>query len=90
MGLLHGHGLDALSLKGRRGSNASSTAGGEDVGDGNANDTSQLDKEEGNVLMSIISQCRFSPPSPISFSRPKQQLLNELHRRGDTREKLTG
>lgn len=56
MGLLH-HGMETLSLKGRRGSNASN--GGEDPGEGNANDTSQLDKEEGNVLMSIISQCEF-------------------------------
>lgn len=86
MGLLHGHGLDALSLKGRRGSNASSTAGGEDVGDGNSNDTSQLDKEEGNVLMSIISQCTFDfPLVPLSFARDGPGADSNISGQGNTR-----
>lgn len=57
MGLLSTS-MDSLSLKGRRSSNASSLAPGQgDEPDGNTNDTSQLDKEEGNVLMTIIGQC---------------------------------
>ena len=47
--------MESLSLKGRRSSNASQGAPGEEP-EGNANDTSQLDKEEGNVLMTIIGQ----------------------------------
>lgn len=55
MGLLSGS-MESLSLKGRRSSNASQGPSGEEP-EGNANDTSQLDKEEGNVLMTIIGQC---------------------------------
>jgi hypothetical protein len=51
MGLLHG--IDTLSLKGRRSSNASAD---DRAPDGNPNDTSTLDKEEGNILMALISQ----------------------------------
>ena len=54
MGLLH-HGMDSLSLKGRRSSNASAE---DKAPDGNPNDTSTLDKEEGNVLMALVSQCK--------------------------------
>lgn len=47
--------MDSLSLKGRRSSNASANPPADDVV-GN-DDSSQLDKEEGNILMSLISQC---------------------------------
>lgn len=61
MGLLSGS-MESLSLKGRRSSNASNTGEQDPLSEGNANDTSQLDKEEGNVLMAIISQCASSAP----------------------------
>lgn len=59
MGLLSGS-MESLSLsnKSRRQSDASGT-GGSTKGerpDGNENDMSELDKEEGNILMSLISQ----------------------------------
>ncbi|WVR07464.1 hypothetical protein IAU60_004506 [Kwoniella sp. DSM 27419] len=70
MGLLS-QGMDSLSIrsgKGRRTSDASSmhgspggAAGGEketQIEGGDPNDTSTLDKEEGNVLMALISQLR--------------------------------
>ncbi|OCF37855.1 oxysterol-binding protein family [Kwoniella heveanensis BCC8398] len=69
MGLLS-QGMDSLSMrsgKSRRTSNASalsqSSPGGKDGGetqidDGDPNDTSTLDKEEGNILMALISQLR--------------------------------
>jgi hypothetical protein len=60
MGLLN-HGMESLSIKGRRSSNASSAH--EEVGEGD--DTSQLDKEEGNVLMTIISQRQSFCPCAI-------------------------
>lgn len=50
--------MESLSLKGRRSSNASQGPGAGEEPEGNANDTSQLDKEEGNVLMTIIGQLR--------------------------------
>ncbi|WVW85678.1 hypothetical protein I302_107716 [Kwoniella bestiolae CBS 10118] len=69
MGLLS-QGIDSLSLKSsksRRASSASalstgSQSGGKEgetqIDDGDPNDTSTLDKEEGNVLMALISQLR--------------------------------
>lgn len=68
--------MDSLSLKGRRSSNASSTA--EDAVEGNANDTSQLDKEEGNVLMSIISQCKFVLLLSVTITRFKVVGISHL------------
>jgi hypothetical protein len=54
MGLLSGS-MDTIS---RRKSNASTS---EDGPEGNPNDTSQLDKDEGNILMAIIAQRESSP-----------------------------
>ena len=67
MGLLSGS-MDSLSAKakGRKGSDASlmqpnqAGGGGGGAEGGNAYDTSTLDKEEGNILMSIISQCEWA------------------------------
>ena len=47
--------MDTLS----RNKSRSKSDASEQAGDGNPNDTSTLDKEEGNVLMSIIQQCAF-------------------------------
>ncbi|KAK4689514.1 hypothetical protein P7C73_g599, partial [Tremellales sp. Uapishka_1] len=56
MGLLS-HSMDTLSLtKSRRTSVASAHDG--EVGDANPNDTSELDKDEGNILMALIAQLR--------------------------------
>lgn len=58
MGLLSGS-MDSLSLSGksRRQSDASGTGGPKgERPEGNADDTSELDKEEGNILGTIISQ----------------------------------
>ena len=55
MGLLSTS-MDSLSLKPRRSSNASNDG---EIVDGNENDTSTLDKDEGNVLMALIQQCGF-------------------------------
>ena len=51
--------MDSLSLSGksRRQSDASGMGGKGERPEGNADDTSELDKEEGNILGSIISQC---------------------------------
>ncbi|KAK8854831.1 hypothetical protein IAR55_003570 [Kwoniella newhampshirensis] len=66
MGLLS-QGMGSLSLdrsKSRRTSNASSITGGHgkdgetQIDDGDPNDTSTLDKEEGNILGALISQLR--------------------------------
>lgn len=58
--------MESLSLKGRRSSNASQGPGAGEEPEGNANDTSQLDKEEGNVLMTIIGQCAYPSCPPRS------------------------
>lgn len=57
MGLLS-HSMDALSLgtKSRRSSSAAAQSG-DDIPDGRDADTQALDKDEGNILMSIIAQC---------------------------------
>lgn len=61
MGLLSG----SMETLARGKSRTKSDASAESAGDGNPNDTSTLDKEEGNVLMSLIQQ-RTSPlPSPV-------------------------
>lgn len=67
MGLLSQK-MDSLAIKGRtsrRSSVVSPTGtptrdGETQIDDGDPNDTSTLDQEEGNILMSIISQCRHS------------------------------
>ena len=56
MGLLSG-GMESLSLSGKAGRRSSDASGRGERPDGNENDTSELDKEEGNILGSIISQC---------------------------------
>ena len=56
MGLLSGSRESLVKGKSRRTSNASGNAPSESDVDGNPNDTSTLDKEEGNVIMSIIAQ----------------------------------
>jgi hypothetical protein len=56
MGLLSG-GMESLSLSGRAGRRSSDASGRGERPEGNENDTSELDKEEGNILGSIISQC---------------------------------
>jgi hypothetical protein len=53
MGLLSGS-IDSLARNKSRSKSDVSQA--DQGGDGNPNDTSTLDKEEGNVLMSIIQQ----------------------------------
>lgn len=61
--------MDSLSIRGKtsRRSSVASPAGtpardsGEtQIDDGDPNDTSTLDQEEGNILLSIISQCKHS------------------------------
>jgi hypothetical protein len=59
MGLLSG-GMESLSLSGKAGRRSSDASGRGERPDGNENDTSELDKEEGNILGSIISQCEFT------------------------------
>jgi hypothetical protein len=54
MGLLSG-GMDSLSLSGKSRRQSDASGRGERP-EGNENDTSELDKEEGNILGSIISQ----------------------------------
>lgn len=70
MGLLS-QGMDALSIsksgakpKSRRQSlqSAPASEGGGDV-DGSDADTSTLDKDEGNILMALISQCKLAFPA---------------------------
>jgi hypothetical protein len=56
MGLLSG-GMESLSLSGKSGRRSSDASGRGERPEGNENDTSELDKEEGNILGSIISQC---------------------------------
>lgn len=56
--------MDSLAKgHGRRKSDASGLSAtgpaGEKGAEGNAYDTTNLDKEQGNVLMSIISQCEY-------------------------------
>jgi hypothetical protein len=55
MGLLSAVSGGRDLTKSRRSSNASG-AGGEEGGENNPNDTSQLDKDEGNLLLAIIAQ----------------------------------
>ncbi|GFZ49468.1 Oxysterol-binding protein homolog 6 [Saitozyma sp. JCM 24511] len=57
MGLLSAVSGGRDLTKSRRSSNASG-AGGEEGGENNPNDTSQLDKDEGNILLAIIAQLR--------------------------------
>ncbi|RSH88673.1 hypothetical protein EHS25_002900 [Saitozyma podzolica] len=57
MGLLSAVSGGRDLTKSRRSSNASG-AGGEEGGENNPNDTSQLDKDEGNLLLAIIAQLR--------------------------------
>jgi hypothetical protein len=58
MGLLSG-GMESLSLSGRANRRSSDASGRGERPEGNENDTSELDKEEGNILGSIISQREF-------------------------------
>ena len=70
--------MESLSLKGRRSSNASQGPGAGEEPEGNANDTSQLDKEEGNVLMTIIGQCELFVQSCIIKSGETLRWLASL------------
>jgi hypothetical protein len=70
MGLLSGS-MDSLSLSGRQGRRSSDASGRGERPEGNENDTSELDKEEGNILGSIISQCE----SPGAQKRVKWGLM---------------
>jgi hypothetical protein len=56
--------VDSLTKSARRASNTSSDGGtmtaassGEKAPEGNPDDTEVLDKEEGNLVMALISQC---------------------------------
>ena len=80
MGLLSGS-MESLSLsnKSRRQSDASGT-GGSTKGerpDGNENDMSELDKEEGNILMSIISQRELVRPAEAARLTLSGQYVQE-------------
>ena len=55
MGLLSGS-MESLTLKGKSRRESDASTGGNKAPEGNPDDTSTLDKEEGNVLMTIISQ----------------------------------
>ncbi|EIW67303.1 hypothetical protein TREMEDRAFT_40458 [Tremella mesenterica DSM 1558] len=57
MGLLSGS-MESLSIKGKSRRDSDASGSSRNPPDGNPDDTSTLDKEEGNVLMSIISQLR--------------------------------
>jgi hypothetical protein len=50
--------MESLSLSGKAGRRSSDASGRGERPEGNENDTSELDKEEGNILGSIISQCK--------------------------------
>lgn len=49
--------MESLSLSGKSARRQSDASGRGERPEGNENDTSELDKEEGNILGSIISQC---------------------------------